>query len=141
MVIPFDARGTGLSDRNVEDYSLEARKLDIDAIVDTLSLSRIRAPRHRLFRRARHQLRRAAPRARSHLILDDAFANGRAYQQRPQNVALGLLAGDWEAMTENLAFLSQGHGGEDARRYAEYLRACTTPEGAERNGARSPKSM
>jgi class 3 adenylate cyclase len=68
----------------------------------------------------------------SHVILDDAFVNGRAYLSRPQNTALGLLAQDWEAMTENIAFTSQGYGGEDARRWAEYLRACTTPEAASR---------
>jgi class 3 adenylate cyclase len=58
--------------------------------------------------------------------------NGRAYLGRPQNAALGLLVQDWEAMTENIAFTSQGYGGEDARHYAEYLRACTTPETASR---------
>ncbi len=132
MVIPFDVRGTGLSDRNVEDYSLEARMLDIDAIVDTLSLSRFAL--HGIGSSGALVISYAVqhPERVSHLILDDAFANGRAYQERPQRVALGLLAEDWEAMTENLAFLSQGHGGEDARRYAEYLRACTTPEGAAR---------
>jgi class 3 adenylate cyclase/pimeloyl-ACP methyl ester carboxylesterase len=132
MVIPFDARGTGLSDRSVEDYSLEARKLDIDAIADALTLSRFAL--HGIGSSGALVISYAVqhPERVSHLILDDAFVNGRAYQERPQNAALGLLAQDWEAMTENLAFMSQGHGGEDARRYAEYLRACTTPEGAAR---------
>lgn len=132
MVIPFDVRGTGLSDRNVEDYSIEARKMDIDAIADTLGLSRFAL--HGIGSSGALVISYAVqhPERVSHVILDDAFVNGRAYLSRPQNTALGLLAQDWEAMTENLAFMSQGHGGEDARHYAEYLRACTTPEAASR---------
>lgn len=64
----------------------------------------------------------------SHLILDDAFISGRTYQSAPQSAAYFQLAGDWEALTENLAFTELGYGGEEAMRYAEYLRACTTPE-------------
>ena len=132
MVIPFDTRGTGLSDRNVEDFSLEARMLDIDAIADALSLSRFAL--HGIGSSGALVVSYAVqhPERVSHLILDDAFVSGRVYLSRPQNAALGLLAEDWEAMTENLAFMSQGHGGEDARRYAEYLRACTTQDGAAR---------
>ena len=37
-VIRFDGRGFGLSDRNVEDHSIEARVRDIEAVVDTLKL-------------------------------------------------------------------------------------------------------
>ena len=132
MVIPFDVRGTGLSDRNVEDFSLEARKLDIDAIAGALSLSRFAL--HGIGSSGALVISYAVqhPERVSHVILDDAFVNGLAYLKRPQNAALGLLAQDWEAMTETIAFTSQGHGGEDARHYAEYLRACTTPEAASR---------
>jgi pimeloyl-ACP methyl ester carboxylesterase len=31
--VQFDPRGTGLSDRNVTDFSLEARLLDLEAVV------------------------------------------------------------------------------------------------------------
>jgi len=37
-VIRMDKRGTGLSDRNVGDYSLEARVRDLEALVDHLEL-------------------------------------------------------------------------------------------------------
>ena len=37
-VVQFDPRGTGMSDRDVADYSLEARLLDIDAVVEKLDL-------------------------------------------------------------------------------------------------------
>jgi class 3 adenylate cyclase len=42
------------------------------------------------------------------------------------------LSTDWEAMSENIAFVSLGFGGEEARRYAEFLRACVKPEAADR---------
>lgn len=132
LVIPFDARGTGLSDRNVEDYSLEARRLDIDAIAGALGLSRFAL--HGIGSSGALVISYAAqhPERVSHLILDDAFVSGRAYLSRPQSAAFSQLSRDWDALTENIAFTSQGYGGEDARRYAEYLRACTTPEAASR---------
>jgi len=40
MLIRYDKRGTGLSDRNVDDFSLERRLLDIEALVDRLGLDR-----------------------------------------------------------------------------------------------------
>ncbi len=46
--------------------------------------------------------------------------------------AILQLSTDWEAMTENIAFVSLGFGGEEAGRYAEFLRACAKPEDADR---------
>lgn len=39
-VIRYDGRGFGLSDRNVTDYSLDARLNDIEAVVEALNLDR-----------------------------------------------------------------------------------------------------
>jgi len=127
MIVPFDPRGSGLSDRNVEDYSLEARALDIDAVAATLGLSRFVL--HGIGSSGALVISYAArhPERVSHLILDDAFVNGRAYLSSPQSAAYVRLSQDWDALTENMAFTSLGYGGEEARRYAEYLRACTTP--------------
>jgi class 3 adenylate cyclase/pimeloyl-ACP methyl ester carboxylesterase len=128
MIIPFDTRGAGLSDRDAEDYSLEARKLDIDAVVSALGLSRFAL--HGIGSSGPVVISYAVehPERVSHLILDDAFVNGQSYLNTPQTSALAQLAGDWEVLTENIAFTSMGYGGEDARRHAAYLRSCTTPE-------------
>jgi class 3 adenylate cyclase/pimeloyl-ACP methyl ester carboxylesterase len=40
LVVRFDGRGFGLSDRNVSDFSLDARVRDIEAVVDALGLER-----------------------------------------------------------------------------------------------------
>jgi class 3 adenylate cyclase/pimeloyl-ACP methyl ester carboxylesterase len=128
MIVPFDPRGAGLSDRDVVDFSIEARMLDIDAVAGALGLEQF----------AIHGIGSSGPVAISyavrhaeritHLILDDAFINGRNYLNSPQTSALAQLSDDWEALTENIAFTSMGFGGEEAMRHAEYLRACTTPE-------------
>src|ERR671933_545079 len=39
MLVRYDVRGTGLSERDVQDHSLEARMLDLEAVVDALSLN------------------------------------------------------------------------------------------------------
>lgn len=39
-IIRYDGRGLGLSDRNVDDYSLEARVADLEAVVADLGLER-----------------------------------------------------------------------------------------------------
>jgi class 3 adenylate cyclase len=128
MIVPFDPRGAGLSDRDAEDFSIEARMLDIEAVVSALGLKRF----------ALHGIGSSGPLAItyavehpeliSHLILDDAFISGREYLDRPQNASLFQLSDDWDAFTESIAFASMGYGGDDALRHAEYLRACTTPQ-------------
>src|SRR5260370_33241827 len=45
-VITFDPRGTGLSDREIKDYSLEARVLDVEAVINDLGLETFRASTH-----------------------------------------------------------------------------------------------
>jgi len=40
LFIRYDGRGTGLSDRDVEDFSIEARVSDLEAVVDTLGLEK-----------------------------------------------------------------------------------------------------
>src|SRR2546428_9578498 len=39
-VVQYDPRGTGLSDRNVQDFSLETRLLDLEAVVEKLGVER-----------------------------------------------------------------------------------------------------
>ncbi len=140
MIVPFDPRGSGLSDRDVEDYSLEARELDIDAVVEALGLASFTL--HGIGTSGALAIAYAVryPERVTHLILDDAFASGRVFSSRPQWRASTQLFDDWEAMTENMAFAAYGFGGEDARRYAEYLRACTTP-GAVRRMSRANEEV
>ena len=40
MLVRYDVRGTGLSDREVIDHTLDAQLLDLDAVIDSLGLER-----------------------------------------------------------------------------------------------------
>ncbi|MEE8347361.1 MAG: hypothetical protein V3S20_08445, partial [Dehalococcoidia bacterium] len=40
MLVQYDNRGTGLSERDVSDFSLEALSLDLEAVADRLELER-----------------------------------------------------------------------------------------------------
>ncbi len=128
MIIPIDARGAGLSDRDATDFSLEARKLDIDAVAAALGLTRFALHGIGSSGPVAISYAVANPERVSHLILDDAFVDGQDYLDNPQNASLFQLAADWDAFTETIAFSSLGYGGEEALRHAAYLRECTTPE-------------
>src|SRR5438128_2028834 len=83
-VVAYDSRGTGLSDRDARDLSLEARVSDLEAVVDRLGLEQF----------ALHGVNFSSPTAItyavrhpervSHLILDDAFARMAADAGQPR---------------------------------------------------------
>jgi class 3 adenylate cyclase len=131
-VITFDPRGTGMSERDVADYSLEARLLDIDAVVESLGLDTFAL--HGIWQSGPLVIAYAArnPHRVRRLVLDDTFANGRIIHESPGVRALRALQSDWDEMLEHIAFTYAGYGGEDARRYAQFLRECTTKEAAQR---------
>lgn len=132
LVVPFDPRGTGLSDRHVADLSLDARVMDIEAVVDAAGLDRF----------ALHGIGSSGPPAIvyavrhpdrvTHLVLDDTFIRGEDFVGAPQTRALTEMSEDWVAMTEQLAFMSFGVGREEARRVGEFFRACVEREDARR---------
>jgi class 3 adenylate cyclase len=126
-LVRYDGRGSGLSDRNVADYSVDAQMLDLQAVVERLGAQRFvltasfTAAPTAIAYAARH------PEAVSHLVLWCPWA------QR-EGRAQGLWAlGDeeWELYTEATAHAVFGwSAGEESRRHAAYLRECTTPEAA-----------
>jgi class 3 adenylate cyclase len=130
LVIVFDPRGTGMSDRDVQDYSLDSRLLDIQAVVDSLGLDTFAL--NAVWHGGPMAIAYAAryPDRVTNLVLDDTFANARVAIQGPQERAMRELYTDWEALTEHIAFSFAGAGREDARRYAEFLRSCTTHDAA-----------
>jgi len=131
MVITFDPRGTGLSDRDVTDFSLDTRLLDLAAVVDHLGLETFAL--HGIWHSGAMAIGYTAshPERVSHLILDDTFADAKAIANTPQSRAFRELSGDWEVLTDNIAFAAMGAGDQIAP-YAEFLRSCTAPEAARR---------
>src|SRR3989304_5463776 len=101
MLVRYDGRGTGLSDREVTDHSLEAHLLDLAAVVDKLCMKQfalfasMSAGPPPLAYAARH------PEQVSHLILWVTSARASDWLRSPRGKALGALAGGgWGAKTE-----------------------------------------
>ncbi len=129
-LIRYDARGMGLSDRGVEDCSLDAYVLDVEAVVDRLSLQRFAlmglasTGPIAIAYAARH------PERVSHLILWGAYARPSDWSQSPTTQAVrALMHEDWTFYTEAVAHAVLGWSeGEPARRYAALVRESITRE-------------
>jgi class 3 adenylate cyclase len=127
-VVQFDPRGMGLSDRDVHDFSMESRQLDLEAIVDKLGLDRF----------VLHGIGWGGPVAVtyairnpervSHLILDDTQPRTEDFFNVPQMRVLDQLSTEWDAFLEYLAFMIYGVGREDGRPVVKFLRACVNQE-------------
>ncbi|GAG06288.1 unnamed protein product, partial [marine sediment metagenome] len=132
-LVRYDSRGSGLSDRDVTDFSLEAHLLDLDAVVDRLGLERfalfatISGGPVALAYAARH------PQRLSHLLLWAAYARASDYFGLPQTKAMRKLRDeDWETYTETLGHASTGWSEpEEARRMAAHYRHSTKQETAQ----------
>ena len=125
-LVRYDGRGTGLSARNVADYSVDAHILDLQAVVEGLGIQRFALVSSRaacpvaIAYAARH------PEAVSHLVLWCPWVPQEARSQAFRALREG---GDWELYTEAAAHAALGWlTGEEAHRYAAYMRECITPE-------------
>ena len=124
MLVRYDSRGCGLSDRENTEASLDAYLRDLEAVVDDLGLQSFAlfapgpAGPIAIAYAARH------PHRVSHLILWLASARLSVAMRDPRFQALlGLLDTDWELFTETLAHSIQGwSAGEPARRVADLFR-------------------
>jgi class 3 adenylate cyclase len=129
MVVRYDCRGAGLSEREVSDFSLDAYALDLEAVVDRLGLERfaLASPIHSgpvaIAYAARH------PDRVSHLILWHSWAVTHDAAS-PQLRALAQLRDtDWHVYSEAVAHTLLGWSeGEPAHRYAALLRECIAQE-------------
>jgi class 3 adenylate cyclase len=129
MVVRYDCRGAGLSDRDVSDFSLDAQVLDLEAVVERLGLERLAllSPIHSgpvaIAYAARH------PERVSHLVLWHSWAVTHDAAS-PQLRALAQLRDtDWHVYSEAVAHTLLGWSeGEPAHRYAALMRECISQE-------------
>ncbi len=130
MLVRYDGRGTGLSERNVDDQSLDALLLDLDAVVDRLRLENLalfgsyNSGPVAIAWAARH------PDRVSHLVLTSCFARGSDFRSSSRMRAFtALRETDWETYTEAMAQFAFGWSGtESARLFTALVRECSTPE-------------
>ncbi len=129
-LVRYDPRGTGLSEREVGDFSLEARVLDLEAVVDRLGLEEFAL--FSVFTEGPVAITYAArhPERVSHLILWCSWARAAdAYQSTQAQSIVALRDKDWKTYTEMVAHVMMGwSAGEQARRFAELMRESTTQE-------------
>ena len=131
MLVRYDSRGSGLSDREVFDFSLDAMLLDLEAVVDSVGLQKfalygqIQSGPVATAYAARH------PEQVSHLILWCSYG-GPSDRRESGNVAEGvrqLIDVDWQLFTETLTHVSFGWSeGDEARRCAALVRYSVAPE-------------
>ena len=131
-IIRYDARGSGLSQRNVDDYSLEAHLLDLDAVADRLRLEPfalygfIFSSPVAIAYAARH------PERVSHLLLQGPIAEVSSVMTSPLVEGLmGLLDKDWKLFTEAMSRAYFGWEQDDrGREYAATVRESMSQQAA-----------
>jgi class 3 adenylate cyclase/pimeloyl-ACP methyl ester carboxylesterase len=134
--VRYDGRGSGLSDRNVEDLSLEARVADLETVVDALGLERfvlwaisLGGPTAIVYT-TRH------PERVTHLVLSATFASPLALgEANPILHAMpDLLRRDWDGVGSRLiASLIAPEAPPVQKRFVrELLRVATPGETAAR---------
>ncbi len=129
QVIRFDCRGLGLSDRDVEDISLDARMRDLDAVADKLGLERFAVAGIEGGGNLAAAYAQAHPERVSQLVLTNWTPRFRADNNSQRLKALGrLLRDDWELFTENIGTQSFGYDTPLAAGYSKLVRSTVTNE-------------
>ena len=131
MLVRYDPRGTGSSDRDVADYSLEAQVSDIEAVVDRLGLDGFAlvaatdAGPVAISYAARH------PERVARLVLWCSWARTADLSSPRIQAWLSLIDQDWELMTDTCAQIALGwSAGEVGRQAAARLRQAVTRDAA-----------
>ena len=121
MVIRYDGRGLGMSEREVTDISLDTMVADLAAVVDHLRLEKSALFGTRFVGAAAVAYEAASPERVSHLILQDAVVRGADFRESGTGRAYRALRdADWSTYVENFGRLLPG--------VAELIREAITPE-------------
>ncbi|MDO8612743.1 MAG: adenylate/guanylate cyclase domain-containing protein [Dehalococcoidia bacterium] len=122
MVVEYDGRGRGLSERNVSSFTLDELVLDLATVVDHLQLERF----------ALVALLNAGPPAIAYavahpervrrLVLWNSYARGADYWEQPRQRAFrAMREADWQTFSEALSSLIFG-----GREFAAHIRESAT---------------
>lgn len=129
QLVRYDARGFGLSDRNIDDFSLDANILDLESVVDRLGLGTFS-----LFASSDMGMVAIAYAARfpervSHLVLWCSWARRADISQTPHTKILrALVEMDWNTYTETTARILLGWESRQAEAFDAFYQECTSPE-------------
>ena len=126
-LINYDPRGTGLSDRDAIDFSMDATMRDLDAVVDRTGLQSFAVLAFIDSVPVAVTYAATFPARVSHLILIDGWSDfvGTPGWQAQE----ALIDGDWTLFTETLARVLVGVDDPHLiEGLGEYIRACIEPE-------------
>lgn len=131
-LLQYDPRGLGLSDRVVGPYAPDALVDDLEAVVDRSGAERVALLALTNTGPIAIEYALRHPERVSHMILWCASARGSDCMDPQIEALLGVAEKDWPLFTEAVGHVVRGwSGGEAARRFAAFLRECTTPETAQ----------
>jgi pimeloyl-ACP methyl ester carboxylesterase len=129
MLVQYDCRGTGLSERGVADYSLDAMVRDLEAVAGCLELpsfalwGSVNFGPVAIAYAARH------PERVSQLMLWCTYARGSDFFTPQAETMTALVEKDWRLYTEALCHYFLGLStGETTGRLAALIRKSVTPE-------------
>ncbi|MEP6639080.1 MAG: alpha/beta fold hydrolase [Chloroflexota bacterium] len=128
-LVQFDGRGTGHSQRDVEEVGLEAFLRDLDAVLDAEAIGRVvlvgfyHSVMEAIAWAARHSDRAAG------LILFGGGPNGWSLMSGAATQALlTLIERDWDTFVESITHAWLGWpAGDEGRLAADWFRTATTP--------------
>ncbi|HEY5639293.1 MAG TPA: adenylate/guanylate cyclase domain-containing protein [Dehalococcoidia bacterium] len=127
-LVRFDPRGTGLSDRDVDDVSSSAFVRDLEAVVGRLQLDRfaLLAIESGTATAIKYAIRH--PEQVSRLVLLNPAGGDDGHYSTRGKKWIELAEDDWELLTENTTSMVFGFGYEESTRYAEFMRAAIDKE-------------
>jgi len=103
-LVAYDRRGFGLSQRDVDDFSLDKLALDVEAVVAHLALETFTLFAPMLAGPVGIAYAARRPDRVSHLILLNSYASGDIFWQSPRSRAFrALRETDWKTYTEAMA--------------------------------------
>ncbi len=130
LLVHYDSRASGLSDRNVEDLSFAARARDLESVVDQLALERFALWAPMATGAVAVAYAAEHPERVSRLVLWCSIVRAADLTEASQFQGLMALADkDWDLFTETLASVIYGWSdSEKARQYASLIRESTSPQ-------------
>ena len=134
-VIRFDSRGLGLSERNVDDVSLEARMRDIDAVARKLGLDRFALAGIQGGGNLAATYAACHPERVTKIVFQNWAPNFQTDSDPARMEALRvMIERDWDMFTENIGGVSFGYRSQLAPGYGRLVRATLTQAMALRYG-------
>lgn len=130
-LVRFDHRGTGLSAREIDDFSLQSRMRDLEAVINAVGADRfdVLAGAHATHLAVTYAVQHGERVER--LVLVDPFARGEDFAA-PERIQLMdvILRRDWQMFTDNVGAMVFGFGSEMAPRYGKFFRDAVEHEAA-----------